>query len=154
MRRTRWVILLAALALAMGGCEREKAPEAPRQVKPAEEKQAMAPPAEEKKEAAPPAAEEKKAMTPAEKTALPEVGKKIEEAAAQPPLTVTFDASMGKVTFDHQGHSGRLACDSCHPTVPPAKIPLGKDKAHQLCKGCHQEKGAGPTQCDGCHKKG
>ena len=27
---------------------------------------------------------------------------------------------------------------------------LGKEKAHPLCKGCHQEKGSGPTKCSGC----
>jgi len=67
---------------------------------------------------------------------------------------VVYEASNGPVTFDHQVHADSLACGSCHPTDPPVKIAIDKDKAHQMCKGCHQEKGAGPTQCNGCHKKG
>ena len=68
--------------------------------------------------------------------------------------TVTYKATNGNVSFDHQQHAANHACSSCHPTTePPAKIVLGKDKAHQLCKECHQQQGAGPTQCTGCHKK-
>jgi hypothetical protein len=25
--------------------------------------------------------------------------------------------------------------------------------AHNICKGCHEEKKAGPTKCGECHKK-
>jgi hypothetical protein len=73
-----------------------------------------------------------------------------------PPKVVTYAATPGKVTFDHQQHAGTNTCSACHATGnPPVKVVLGKDKAHQLCKGCHQQKGApAPTACGGCHKKG
>ncbi|MDO9080265.1 MAG: cytochrome C [Desulfuromonadales bacterium] len=73
--------------------------------------------------------------------------------AAAPP-TVTYKATNGNVSFNHQQHAANHVCTSCHPAGTPAKIVLGKDKAHQLCKECHQQQGAGPTQCTGCHKKG
>jgi hypothetical protein len=78
----------------------------------------------------------------------------VKKAVSLPPKTVTYPASYGPVSFNHQAHAAALACSSCHSTDPPVKIELGKDKAHQLCKGCHQEKAAGPTQCNGCHIKG
>jgi hypothetical protein len=172
-----WIAVLAALVLAAGGCEQQKTP----QVAPTPK----------------PAADESKGTPPEQKTALPVINEKIEQAAAEPPVsssapeaakppapepaiekpaaaepkaatpsakaavagtappkTVVYEASFGKVSFDHPGHSGHLACGSCHTTDPPVKIAIDKDKAHELCKGCHQEKGAGPTQCGGCHKKG
>jgi len=160
-----WLAALAALMLAAVGCQQEKTPE----VAPAQK----------------PAAEEQKAMTPEEKTDLPVVNEKIEQAAAeeqkalapveakpaaaepkgamteakpkaaapQPPQTVVYEASYGKVAFAHAAHAERLGCGSCHTSEPPVKIAIDKEKAHQMCKGCHQEKGAGPTQCGGCHKK-
>jgi predicted CXXCH cytochrome family protein len=73
---------------------------------------------------------------------------------ANQPGTVSYDASFGRVTFNHQKHAQNNSCASCHNAGPATKIPLGKDKAHQLCKGCHQQKSAGPSQCNGCHVKG
>lgn len=64
-----------------------------------------------------------------------------------------FPASLGKVAFDHPGHAKRLACTVCHGSEQPRKIALNKDKAHQLCKGCHEQKAAGPTKCNACHMK-
>ena len=95
-------------------------------------------------EAKPAPAEPKEAATEAKPKA----------AAPQPPQTVVYDASYGKVAFDHAAHAARLGCGSCHDSDPPVKVAVDKEKAHQMCKGCHQEKGAGPTQCGGCHKKG
>jgi hypothetical protein len=68
--------------------------------------------------------------------------------------TVTYDASQGKVTFNHKAHSERLKdCTKCHPGAKPAKIEVTKDVAHKdLCKKCHAEMG-GPTKCGDCHKK-
>ncbi len=111
---------------------------------------------DDKEPAASPA--EQEAVTAEEKASLDEIGERIAEevdepAAASMPQVVTFETSMGAVVFDHPGHADRLTCDACHPTEPPVKIALDKDAAHALCKGCHQEQGAGPTGCSGCHQK-
>lgn len=106
--------------------------------------------------AAPPApapvAESAPAVAPAPVAAVA----KPKAPVVAPPKVVTYAASPGKVTFNHQQHAGSNACSTCHASSnPPGKVVLGKDKAHQLCKGCHQAKGApAPTACGGCHKKG
>ena len=73
--------------------------------------------------------------------------------AANAPATVTLQAKNGNVTFNHKAHSERTDCKTCHTSGEPGKMELNKDSAHKLCKGCHQEKGAGPTKCGDCHKK-
>lgn len=74
--------------------------------------------------------------------------------AAAGPATIELPApKMGNVTFPHHKHQ-TLACTTCHATEKGGKIAdLGKDWAHKTCKGCHAEKGKGPTKCSGCHKK-
>ena len=74
-------------------------------------------------------------------------------ALAAAPDTVTLKAKNGDVTFDHKKHSASGDCKACHGEGTPAKLILGKDAAHKLCKECHQEKKAGPTKCGECHKK-
>jgi predicted CXXCH cytochrome family protein len=74
-------------------------------------------------------------------------------ALAAAPDTVTMKAKNGDVTFDHKKHSASGDCKACHGEGTPAKLILGKDAAHKLCKGCHQAKKAGPTKCGECHKK-
>jgi hypothetical protein len=76
-------------------------------------------------------------------------------SAATGPVMVSYQASMGTVTFNHAEHSGRFDCSRCHTTDPPQKIAIDKDVAHnQLCKVCHKESGGdAPTGCTGCHKK-
>lgn len=69
------------------------------------------------------------------------------------PEFVTFDASQGKVTLPHSTHAKAYPCTTCHGVGTPGNISLGKDAAHDLCRSCHKEKGAGPTTCTGCHKK-
>lgn len=86
---------------------------------------------------------------PPKPAATPAVAK----APAAPAKPLIFEASFGRVTFDHPRHAASHPCTSCHATQPPGKFALGKEKAHQLCKGCHQQKGV-PTQCTACHKKG
>jgi len=67
--------------------------------------------------------------------------------------TVVYPAKNGNVTFNHKAHQEKLKdCKLCHGDAAPAKIAINKDKAHELCKGCHA-KGAGPTKCGECHKK-
>lgn len=177
MKHSMWLVALAALMLAAGGCERQKTPQVtPQQKAAVEEPKAMTPepkpalpvpdgksekPAAEPavppvtSEAAKPAAAELQMDKPAavEPKAVAPPAK---PAAAGPaaPKIVVYKASNGQVTFNHQVHANSLICSSCHTTDPPVKIALDKDKAHQMCKGCHQERSAGPTQCNGCHKKG
>lgn len=79
---------------------------------------------------------------------------KVAPALPVPPLRpVVYPATNGHVTFDHKKHAAKNPCGSCHQSTPIAKIAIDKEKAHQMCKGCHQQSGAGPTNCAGCHKK-
>lgn len=74
--------------------------------------------------------------------------------AAAPPDSVTLKAKNGNVTFDHKKHSADPAsCKGCHGEGTPAKLTLGKEAAHKLCKDCHTAKKKGPTKCGECHKK-
>ncbi|MCL2760491.1 MAG: cytochrome c family protein [Desulfuromonadales bacterium] len=69
---------------------------------------------------------------------------------------MTFHARNGDVTFDHKKHQETLKdCAICHgPGTPGVIADFGKDFAHgKGCKGCHQEKGQGPTKCGECHKR-
>jgi outer membrane biosynthesis protein TonB len=81
-------------------------------------------------------------------------------AATQPaaptakiPDSVTLAASQGQVTLPHLAHAKSFPCATCHGDGTPGKIGLNKDAAHNLCRDCHNAKGAGPTTCTGCHKK-
>lgn len=74
-------------------------------------------------------------------------------AAATASESVVFEAKNGNVTLTHKIHGDTFGCVFCHGDGTPGALTLGKDKAHALCKGCHQEKAAGPTKCAGCHVK-
>lgn len=68
-----------------------------------------------------------------------------------PPAQVVFPARLGDVTFRHDLHLARReSCRACHGGGPVGPIARGKERAHALCTGCHQEKG-GPTACSACH---
>ncbi len=97
------------------------------------------------------AAEEAEEMaTEAEKVAE----KAVEETKqAVSPETIELEASYGNITFPHGMHSKAYDCSTCHGEGMPGPIGLDKDKAHPLCKGCHEEEGAGPTACKDCHQK-
>jgi hypothetical protein len=77
------------------------------------------------------------------------------EAAKQAvsPETLVLEASYGNVTFPHTMHSEEYECSTCHGDETPGLFGLDKATAHELCKNCHKQKGAGPTDCKGCHKK-
>ena len=66
---------------------------------------------------------------------------------------MTIKSKTGNVTFNHKVHGDTATCTPCHGTGTPAKLTLGKDTAHKMCKGCHESKKAGPTKCMDCHKK-
>lgn len=76
-------------------------------------------------------------------------------AEANGPATITFPAKPGNVTFPHRAHQERLKdCKTCHATPAGGKIEgFGKDKAHALCRACHEKEKKGPTKCVDCHKK-
>lgn len=68
--------------------------------------------------------------------------------------TLTFEAKNGNVTFDHKKHQQVAGdCKACHEKGPGKIEGFGKDWAHKSCKGCHEQKKAGPTKCGECHKK-
>lgn len=73
-------------------------------------------------------------------------------SAATAPDTITFDAKAGKVTFPHKAHAGK-GCKTCHTGAPGKIAGFNKDKAHALCKACHEKEAKGPTKCAECHKK-
>ncbi|MFZ3207809.1 MAG: cytochrome c7 [Geobacteraceae bacterium] len=75
-------------------------------------------------------------------------------AMAAGPETITLPAKNGNITFHHKQHQEKLKeCKLCHEKAPGKIEGLGKDWAHKTCKGCHEEKKAGPTKCGDCHKK-
>ena len=76
-------------------------------------------------------------------------------AGKKPAITqeIVLEASYGNVTFPHGMHGEAFACSTCHGDQNPAEFEITKDVAHQLCKDCHKDQGAGPTGCTGCHKK-
>jgi hypothetical protein len=75
-------------------------------------------------------------------------------ALAAGPESIALPAKMGTVTFPHKKHQEMLKdCKICHEKGPGKIEGLGKDWAHKTCKGCHEEKKAGPTKCGECHKK-
>ena len=75
-------------------------------------------------------------------------------AGAKAPKMVSYETSMGKITFNHAAHAEKMACSKCHPTEPAVTIAINKEVGHTLCKGCHQSSGgSAPTACAGCHVK-
>jgi len=175
MKKLLWLAMLsAALQLTLAGCEKkeETAPPAKSEQVQGQEPQADMSGAEKstaapmpqdqesaaKSEAETPAAAMSESASDEGKAGLVNVNEKIAEEAAAPmpevpPTQITYPASMGDVTFDHAAHAGRLDCSDCHTTDPPQKIAIDKDVAHDMCKGCHQKREAGPTKCPDCHKK-
>ena len=68
--------------------------------------------------------------------------------------TISLPAKNGNVEFAHKKHQELLKdCKICHAKGPGKIADLGKEWAHKTCKGCHEEKKAGPTKCSECHKK-
>jgi len=76
-------------------------------------------------------------------------------AFAAGPETMTLNAKPGNVTFPHAKHQKDLgiSCKECHGAKPGKIEGFGKDKAHELCKGCHAKKNPDTAKCSYCHKK-
>jgi hypothetical protein len=96
--------------------------------------------------------------------------------SAEPPGQIVIDViqkSRAPVPFDHEAHVKVVdKCNVCHHTSDPkgtdvvscstadchgtetvgAKLNL-REAYHKSCRGCHQERKAGPTKCDECHVK-
>lgn len=96
-------------------------------------------------------ATEEKATEVSEETteAAGKAAEEVEEAVS--PETLVLEASFGDITFPHAMHSNAYDCTTCHGEGEPGLLGLEKDEAHSLCKGCHEEEGAGPTGCKDCH---
>ncbi len=69
-----------------------------------------------------------------------------------------FKSPKGDVRFNHEQHQARMKAESClpcHKTRTPTKghtmTRFDERVAHYFCKGCHREKGRGPTECHECH---
>jgi predicted CXXCH cytochrome family protein len=168
--------MLLSTLFVLSGCEKEKPEEVPaRQTEtappPATEEMktpAETPPPAPGEPAQPQAGQQEGYVTPqeGERTGMKDlevVDKNISEATDQPsametpgetgPETVVLEASFGNITFPHRVHAEREGCAACHEQTPPEKIELVQETGHKLCRGCHQERGAGPTKCTDCHKK-
>jgi predicted CXXCH cytochrome family protein len=150
MKGRRWgVLALCLLVIGLGSaCERQ-------------EEVATAPPAERPTTATEPQPQST-AETPAPATEQPPVTADSQEPArpadeftgqapAHGPETVVLTAKNGDVTLSHAEHAARVECSICHGPGTPGPIGLDRDSAHQLCRGCHEEQGAGPVKCADCH---
>jgi hypothetical protein len=92
------------------------------------------------------------------------------------PEIFTIDKAQSKkapVSFNHLKHGDDFDCSVCHHNVekgamdgnscfechgkdPDANDPsvssAKENPFHIRCRGCHKEKGEGPTKCNDCHK--
>ena len=146
-------VATAALLCACGSPEQPPA-KPPTPVAAAPAQPAAPPPPAPAKPAVPVAAETVKAPSapaPAMPAPSPATAKPAKPAAVADVLILP--ASQGKVTLHHLRHAQKFPCATCHGEATPGKLQLTKDTAHELCRDCHQAKGAGPTGCNGCHQK-
>ena len=89
------------------------------------------------------------------------------------PYRQMFQSSAGKVLFDHQEHLAEsgygIDCMDCHHNLeddPEGEYNCGEcqeaggdsedlpnrmDAFHDQCIVCHDDAGAGPTDCNACH---
>ena len=99
-----------------------------------------------------PAEAAEQSATAAAAASTAEVAKEtIKDAAI--PEEIVLKASNGNVTFPHRMHAETHECQTCHGDGTPSAFDINKDIAHKLCRDCHKTVGAGPTNCNGCHKK-
>jgi len=89
---------------------------------------------------------------------------------AKAPTVVKIDKCQKRkaaVTFNHEAHSKKFECKTCHHKwsgqgeprncftchgCKKGKAPKAMKAFHKQCKGCHKAKHAGPRSCKGCHK--
>ncbi|WP_291317170.1 cytochrome c3 family protein [Desulfuromonas sp.] len=96
-----------------------------------------------------------KTVTAAAEQAGAEVSTTVSKVAvaAEAPEMMTLENKMGAVSLPHKTHADAYGCQTFHGAGEPGHFELEKDKAHELCKGCHKKEGKGPTGCKDCHKK-
>ncbi|MGD2125334.1 MAG: cytochrome c3 family protein [Desulfobacteraceae bacterium] len=90
--------------------------------------------------------------------------------APEQPIRIMLKNTAGNVLFNHKAHTSEegygfgcmechhdldeegarpLACGECHE--PDSEEVKRSDAFHTQCKGCHDDGGAGPVDCSGCH---
>ncbi|MCP3942024.1 MAG: cytochrome c3 family protein [Desulfobacteraceae bacterium] len=84
------------------------------------------------------------------------------------PVRLMFQNKAGEVLFTHQAHVDDYSlecidchhnledndiynCRECHEETGDEDMPSIADAFHAQCKGCHEEYGAGPVECNSCH---
>ena len=84
------------------------------------------------------------------------------------PVRIMFQNKGGKVLFTHSVHAGEYTsdcldchhnleddevydCSDCHDPSGDEGLLSRADAMHDQCKGCHEEAGAGPVDCNSCH---
>lgn len=74
------------------------------------------------------------------------------EKAALEDCAVCHHGKDDKGNQDKEDMSAGTPCAECHAVSGATGTPL-KRAYHQQCINCHEDRGAGPTHCAGCHKK-
>ncbi|MBF0390137.1 MAG: cytochrome c3 family protein [Desulfamplus sp.] len=87
---------------------------------------------------------------------------------SEEPIRLMFQNAAGKVLFTHAVHTQDYdlscldchhnieddevySCKECHEATGDEGMPSRTDAFHEQCIGCHNEKGAGPVECNSCH---
>jgi hypothetical protein len=88
--------------------------------------------------------------------------------APENPVRIMFQNKAGKVLFTHSVHGDDYGtdcldchhnieddetynCSECHEETGDEDFPSRADAFHAQCKGCHEDGGAGPVECNSCH---
>ncbi|MFH1154682.1 MAG: cytochrome c3 family protein [Pseudomonadota bacterium] len=88
--------------------------------------------------------------------------------APEEPIRLMFQNAAGKVLFTHQVHTVDYSlscvdchhniedgevynCGECHESTGDESMPSKTDAFHAKCKGCHENSGSGPVECNACH---
>ena len=84
------------------------------------------------------------------------------------PVRLMFKNAAGKVLFGHSTHAENYDlscvdcrhniedeevynCSECHESTGDEAMPGRADAFHTQCKGCHENAGTGPVECNSCH---
>jgi hypothetical protein len=82
------------------------------------------------------------------------------------PVRIMLKSTAGKILLDHKAHANEYdaACDDCHHEEQDESMSCSGEDCHNAesdpsrgnafhmnCIGCHEEAGAGPTECAACH---